>query len=424
MKRFGFGTYLGVFLGGMMLLMAVRLLLDALERKQENRLASALATRSQRSGGMHAMPEAGGLAASLGDASAEELARVLETLPKPWRVDRALLGLRTVQKYAPFFGDANPKPVVALDRITTMTVAAVKDLQLDRKTRYVVPSDRVIGVEIRGAARAYPVAMLAWHEVINDVVGGEPIVVTYNPLSDAAVVLSRRLSHTPAAGAELHASDEVLWFDVAPVLYNSNLVLADRRGADRRSLWSPLEARAIAGPATGEVTLRRIPTQCCAWQEWQTAHPATDVMGHPNPAEKRTYRAQPYGQYPSDDRLLYPVRPLASLRPEAEVHSIKTQVIAVRAGGEWRAYPLPLIRIRAGEPREEGGPRAWETEQAGVKLRFLHRDGPLTAAAMVNVLGPSPTGGAQADAPAIEYFACSWFAWCAAFPDQAASSLP
>lgn len=47
------------------------------------------------------------------------------------------------------------------------------------KVDYLRDSDAVIGVEIGGVARAYPINILNWHEIVNDTVNGVPIVVTF-----------------------------------------------------------------------------------------------------------------------------------------------------------------------------------------------------------------------------------------------------
>jgi hypothetical protein len=107
-----------------------------------------------------------------------------------------------------------------------------------RRGKYLVDSDRVIGVEVGGAARAYPLRLLVWHEVVNDRLGGRAIAVTYNPLCDSAAVFDRRL------GAE------TLTFGVSGLLYNSNLLMYDRRASPHdESLWSQLLLRAVTGPA-------------------------------------------------------------------------------------------------------------------------------------------------------------------------------
>ena len=98
-----------------------------------------------------------------------------------------------------------------------MPGTGVVPLNESRRGKYVVTSDRVVGVILGGEARAYPVRLLNWHEVINDTLGGIPIAVTYHPLCDSVVVFDRRVD------------GETLEFGVSGLLFNSNQLLFDRR---------------------------------------------------------------------------------------------------------------------------------------------------------------------------------------------------
>src|SRR5437867_852851 len=103
----------------------------------------------------------------------------------------------------------------------------------------------VVVVVIGEDARAYPVAILVWHEVVDDVVGGVPVAVTYAPLSNSAIVFDRGV----AGRTESFAS--------SGKLYRSNLVMVDRR---TKTLWTQLDGRAAAGPLKG-ATLGVVPGQ-------------------------------------------------------------------------------------------------------------------------------------------------------------------
>ncbi|MDZ7643977.1 MAG: DUF3179 domain-containing (seleno)protein [Woeseiaceae bacterium] len=53
-------------------------------------------------------------------------------------------------------------------------------------------ADIVMGIELNGDARAYPISILNFHEIVNDVVGGRPVVITYCPLCGSGLVFGRR----------------------------------------------------------------------------------------------------------------------------------------------------------------------------------------------------------------------------------------
>lgn len=185
-----------------------------------------------------------------------------------------------------------------------LTPAQVDSLNKAERGKYLVSDDRVIGVVLGGVARAYPVRVLDWHEVVNDTVGGVPVAVCWHPLSGAAVALDRR-----------HGG-EVLDFGVSGLVWNSHHLLYDRRPqAEGESLWAPLLARAVAGPAAGD-SLRVIPSALVPWHQWRQAYPRTTV---PYPAYdmRAAYKRDPYGAYASSDLLRYPVADLPPL-PEGQ----------------------------------------------------------------------------------------------------------
>jgi hypothetical protein len=237
-------------------------------------------------------------------------------------------------------------------------------------------ADPVIGVEIAGQARAYPLRMLVWHEVVNDTLAGVPVLVTYNPLCDSAVVCRRVVN-----GRRLS-------FGVSGLLYNSNLVMYDRGGA-RASLWSQLQFRAIAGPAAavGDA-LEVLPMAVTTWEQWRRLHPATTVLA-PDPRMAEQYRRDPYTSYFGSDELRFPTLPL----PDARLPN-KTPVVAVRIAGGWHAFPIPVLLERC---RAAG---RWRLQVGGVELEFAALPG---HRARVTV--------ADAQGQALPAIYASWFAW-------------
>src|SRR5262245_54409393 len=160
--------------------------------------------------------------------------------------------------------------------------AVITAPEVDRK--YLVSSDKVVGLHIGNEARAYPLRLLVWHEAVNDVVGGVPVVVTYHPISEGLVVFDRRI------GAE------TLSFGVSGLLFQSNLLLYDRTGPPHNlaaTVWSQLQGRAIAGPRAG-ASLTLVPFALCRWADWAAAHPETTVVA-PIAGEACKYGRVGYG---------------------------------------------------------------------------------------------------------------------------------
>jgi hypothetical protein len=147
-----------------------------------------------------------------------------------------------------------PDSIRAIDRPCLETAADARALLPD--------SSQVIGIERGGEARAYPVDLLALHEVVNDVVGDEPVAVTWCPLCASSLGFERRVNR------------RTLDFGVSGYLHKANLVMFDRNTG---SLWSQLLAGAVTGRLRGS-ELRRVPLVQTTWAEWKEAHPDTLVL--------------------------------------------------------------------------------------------------------------------------------------------------
>jgi len=272
----------------------------------------------------------------------------------------------------------------ALVNPPTMPARQVDILNDEMRGKFLVSSDRVVGLHLDGVSRAYPVRMLNWHEVVNDTIGNVPVAVTYNPLCDSAVAFNRRVG------------GETLTFGVSGLLYNSNLLMYDRRPdpADE-SLWSQLQCRAVAGPsaAAGD-SLTVLHTSLVRWADWQVLHPETEVLA-PDPALMDRYKREPYGSYYGSDQLRFPVDPL----PPADGLPRKTPVVVVGAGGRQRVFSLATIATNA----DTSG--TWRTVVGNVPVRFTVRSDPLTA-----WVEPEDPGHS------VQTVYCFWFAWYATHP--------
>lgn len=190
----------------------------------------------------------------------------------------------------------------------------------------------VIGVALGGEARAYPLSVLVWHELVNDRLGGVPILVSYCPLCGTGVVFDR------------HAADGVRSFGVSGLLYRSDLLLYDR---ESESLWSQISAEAVTGPAQGQ-RLAPLRSRMLPWGVWRERHPDTTVLtaetGH-----RRLYGTWPYGDYAQAERLLYPVGYDRRYHPKAPTLGLRSP------GGAARAYPAQEIVAAGGRVEEEFG---------------------------------------------------------------------
>jgi hypothetical protein len=234
-----------------------------------------------------------------------------------------------------------------------------------------LPGDeRVIGVVLGGEARAYPLSILVWHELVNDTLGGQPILESYCPLCGTGLVFDRR------------RGERALRFGVSGLLYRSDLLMFDR---ETESLWSQIGARAVTGKRRGE-RLQLVRSRILPWAAWRRRHPETTILS-PRTGHLRNYGASPYGDYDRSRQLLF------GLKGDARYHP-KTRTLGLRfQEGPPRAYPAEELERAGGSVEENvGGHRvrvAWDS-----------------AAAAFDVEAP----------PDVEVIEGFWFAWAAFHP--------
>ena len=249
----------------------------------------------------------------------------------------------------------------------------------EERGKLLVSADRVIGVSIGGDSRAYPLRLMRWHEVVNDVVGGEPIAVTYSPLCDSVVVFS--------AGNEGDAME----LGVSGLLFNSNPLLYDRRkGPKASSLWRQLDGQPVAGPdPRHEKPLQPRMAELVTWQNWRARHPDTRVMAQ-QPDMKILYKRDPYHSYFGSDKLRFPVAPLP---PETGLR-LKDRIVVIEIDATTAVLPLARFGAIRGTS---------EITVADVPLRVTY-DAAIGVAAI----------GALTDAERLKSVRYSfWFAWYA-----------
>lgn len=141
-------------------------------------------------------------------------------------------------------------------------------------------TEPVLVLDIAGDARAYPLQIMVWHEIVNDTVGGIPVAVTYCPLCNSAVAHDRR------------HDGRVLTFGVSGALWNSSLVMFDRQ---TYSLWSHYTGQGLLG-LFGGAQLRRHPAEIVSWTTFRRAHPTGLVLSR-DTGYTRDYGRNPYPGY-------------------------------------------------------------------------------------------------------------------------------
>jgi len=177
----------------------------------------------------------------------------------------------------------------------------------------------VIELVVDGDARAYPIQILIWHEIVNDAVGGVPVAVTFCPLCNTALVFDRRLGGT------------TLDFGTTGNLRNSDLVMYDRQ---TESWWQQFGGRALVGKLVGR-RLDRVPSRIVAWADFRRTHPSGQVLSRET-GHTRPYGRNPYVGYDSvGSPPFFPTKNSGDdrLRP-------KERVVFVERGDEAVAVPF------------------------------------------------------------------------------------
>ncbi len=181
-------------------------------------------------------------------------------------------------------------------------------------------TDRVLGLAIGGSARAYPVRILNWHEVVNDRFGNRAVVVSYCPLCGTGVAFDT----PPKTGAG--------GFGVSGLLYNSDVLLYDR---STHSLWSQLLQAAVSGPLRG-TRLQSLPISHTSWADWRRRHPSTEVLSTET-GFARDYGRNPYEGYDRVQRLLFDVA------HRDDRFQLKEWVLGVEVDATSKAYPFSVL---------------------------------------------------------------------------------
>jgi len=211
------------------------------------------------------------------------------------------------------------------------------------------PDDEVVGVEIGGAAKAYPIRYLNYHEIVNDRVGGVPIAATWCPLCGSVVVYDRR----PAERILPDGTDDpgTLTFGVSGKLADDDLVMYDR---ETESEWKQSLGAAIAGPMAG-AGLQVLPATTTTWARFRDSHPGAVVMAEPGGESEAAgdgddpapidYDDDPYRDYFAGEGFgLDAHRDEGAGRSwDREDLAAKERVLGLKIGGDALAFPRSRV---------------------------------------------------------------------------------
>jgi hypothetical protein len=317
-------------------------------------------------------------------------------------------------------GGPPPDGIPSIDAPAFVTVPEVDFLSDD---------EAVMAVEIDGEARAYPLQILMWHEIVNDTIAGVPVAVTYCPLCNSALAYDRRVA------------DRVVTFGTSGLLWNSALIMYDRQ---TESLWSHFTGQAVVGHLTG-TELQTFPVATVSWRTWREAHPDGLVLSLQT-GFQRDYGANPYPGYDDFDG-----RPFLFQGEIDGRFTAMTRMVGIERDGAAVGVPLTVLSEQRVVATELGGEPLvvfWEPGTASALDALSLRDGddigatgvfvpfadgaPLTftpgpdgfvddrTGSVWNLLGRAVSGPlAGTSLERVAHVDTFWFAWAAFQPDTA-----
>ncbi|MCY3733821.1 MAG: DUF3179 domain-containing protein [Chloroflexi bacterium] len=196
-------------------------------------------------------------------------------------------------------------------------------------------TDVVVGVEIDGDARAYPIRIIAWHEMVNDTIGGVPVSLAYCTLCGSPILFDGRVG------------PEVYRFGTSGLLYRSNKLMYDR---NTRTLWNQFSGKPAWGPLVGQdIRLKVLPVVVTTWGDWYERHPDTTVLSIDTGFVRDYGPGVAYNDYFNSPLTWF------NVRVEDDRLAQKDNVYAVRVGEALTAYPIELLAQRAFAQDEVGG---------------------------------------------------------------------
>ena len=192
---------------------------------------------------------------------------------------------------------------------------------------YMLDSDLVFGVEINGDVRAYPLRVMGWHEMFNEVIGGVPVALAYCTLCGAGILFE----------TQLEGREKPLVFGSSGFLYRSNKLMFDR---ETNSLWNQFTGEPVAGKLVDEnIKLKIRPVTITSWEAWSKQHPDTKVLSLDTGHFRDYGSGVVYNEYFSSPNLMFPTL----VRDESDVKR-KEFVFGIRDFGAAKAWPVKAFR--------------------------------------------------------------------------------
>lgn len=286
-----------------------------------------------------------------------------------------------------------------------------KFVSVTEADKYLVDDKAGVFLEIESQKKYYPFQILVWHEIVNDLIGQTPVLVTYCPLCGSGIVFSPIIN------------GQRVEFGTSGKLYNSNLVMYDRL---TDSYWPQITGQAMVGPLTG-TKLEIIPSTVIFWDDLKKQHSDAKVLSR-DTGFLRNYTVDPYGDYYTSRTVFFPVDNTDDrLHPKAEVAGLELD-------NQFKAYSFDKIKqeiifndsfaetnlLVLADPKDKGV-KIFNRQVNGQILEFEYKNNQLKdkqTNSTWDFQGKATEGSLKdKQLEEIGYFHNFWFSWVAVHPE-------
>lgn len=223
------------------------------------------------------------------------------------------------------------------------SIDSPKFVSVQEADSWIEDNELVLAITYKGEEKIYPLQIMVWHEIVNDFIAEDPILITYCPLCGSGIAYHRKIN------------GEAVEFGTSGKLYNSNLVMYDRKTG---SYWTQIDGIAVVGELAG-TELEPVSIDTVVWRDWKKNHSDSLVLSQET-GFARDYGRDPYGNYYEDSFLIFPVE-----NEDNRVHP-KTVVFGIEVDGIFKAYKEEDLKIGTIEDSVGGMRLKIERDSSGV----------------------------------------------------------